>query len=56
MSDTSNLNPVIAVKIAGAINAETSVPVTKKVMDLDFSWEASAKAYIKVYDELLELI
>jgi starch synthase len=30
--------------------------VRKKVMDLDFSWEASAKAYIKVYDELLELI
>ena len=29
--------------------------VRKKIMSLDFSWEASANAYIKVYDELLEL-
>jgi starch synthase len=30
--------------------------IRKKVMEIDFSWEASASAYNKVYNELLELI
>lgn len=30
--------------------------VRKKIITLDFSWEASAKAYDKVYNELLQLV
>ena len=26
--------------------------LTKKVMDIDFSWNASAKEYLKMYNEL----
>ena len=27
--------------------------LTKKVMETDFSWDASAKEYSKLYDELM---
>lgn len=37
-------------------DTKTLNEVREKIMALDFSWEASARAYKNVYDELLELI
>jgi len=36
-------------------NADHVDTLRKRIMDLDFSWQNSAKQYSKIYDELIDV-